>query len=64
VSVRLRGCLLVGEIETRDDFKIVQRLSVRRGREITISQPLLEDQGRFILTVAPTFRPSECEIGE
>ena len=52
------------KLKLRDDFKIVQRLSVRRGKEITISQPLPEDQGRFILTVAPTFRPSECEIGD
>ena len=52
------------KLKLRDDFKIVQRLNIRRGREITISQPLPEEQGRFTLTVAPTFRPSECEIGD
>ena len=52
------------KLKLRDGDRIVQRLSIRRGREITISQPLPEEKGCFTLTVAPTFRPSECKIGE
>ena len=52
------------KLKLRDDFKIVQRLRLHRGREVTIVQPLPKEQGRFTLTVAPTFRPSECKIGE
>jgi hypothetical protein len=52
------------KLKLRDDHKTLQKLSIRRGREITIDQHLPEEQGRFTLTVAPTFRPSECEIGE
>ena len=47
-----------------DGGKIVQRLRIRRGGEITMTQPLPEEKGCFTLTVASTFRPSECKIGE
>jgi len=47
-----------------DDYKILQKLSVRRGKEIKISQPLPEKQGRLTLMVSPTFQPSECGIGD
>ncbi len=52
------------KLKLENDYKTLQKVSIRRGKEITITQPLPEEQGRFTLTVAPTFRPSECEIGE
>ena len=52
------------KLKLQDGYKTLQKLSIRRGREMTITQPLPEEQGRFSLTVAPIFRPSECEIGE
>jgi glycosyltransferase involved in cell wall biosynthesis len=45
------------KLTLRDDYKTLQQLSIRRGTEITIDQPLPQEQGRFTLTVAPTFRP-------
>ncbi|MFX0199899.1 MAG: glycosyltransferase family 4 protein, partial [Candidatus Hodarchaeota archaeon] len=36
---------------------------IRRGKEVIIRHPLPEHQGFLILSVAPTFRPSECEMG-
>ncbi|MFP4088305.1 MAG: glycosyltransferase [Desulfobacteraceae bacterium] len=44
--------------------RIVKRATVRRGREIAIRRSLPEGPGHFTLTVAPTFRPSECGIGD
>jgi glycosyltransferase involved in cell wall biosynthesis len=52
------------KLTLRDDYKTLQKLSIRRGTEITIDQLLPEEQGRFTLTVAPTFQPSECKIGD
>lgn len=52
------------KLTLRDDYKTLQKLSIRRGAEITIEQPLPEEHGRFTLIVAPTFRPSECGIGD
>jgi glycosyltransferase involved in cell wall biosynthesis len=55
VKVRLR---------LRDDRRVVKKVTLRRGSEVTVSRALSEHAGRFTLTVAPTFRPSECNIGE
>jgi len=52
------------KLKLRYGGKIVQRLRIRRGSEVVLSQPLPREQGRFTLTVASTFRPSECKIGE
>jgi len=52
------------KLKLRYGGKIVQRLRIRRGGEIALSQPLPQEQGCFTLTVASTFRPSECKIGE
>ncbi len=52
------------KLKLRYGGKIVQRLRIRRGGGIALSQPLPQEQGCFTLTVASTFRPSECTIGE
>ena len=52
------------KLKLRYGGKIVQRLRIRRGSEVVLNQPLPQEQGCFILTVASTFRPSECKIGE
>jgi len=52
------------KLKLQDGYNTLQKLSIRRGRKMTITQSLPEEQGHFTLTMAPTFRPSECEIGE
>ena len=42
----------------------LQKYSIRRGEEITICHPLPEQKGYMTLSMAPTFVPSECEMGD
>ncbi len=46
-----------------EDGRIVKRARLRRGGDMTIGRSLPQDAGCFTLTVSPTFRPSECDIG-
>ena len=42
----------------------LQKWNIRRGKELTIRHVLPEQQGHLTFSMAPTFRPSECDIGE
>jgi hypothetical protein len=53
VKLKLRG---------RDG--VLKKLRLLRGKEVTIRHPLPEHQGYLTLSVAPTFQPSEYEMGE
>lgn len=44
--------------------KTVQRLHIRSGGGIVLNQSLPQEKCLFTLTVASTFSPSECKIGE
>jgi glycosyltransferase involved in cell wall biosynthesis len=51
------------KLELRGRDGILQKWSIRRGREITIRHPLPEQQGYLTFSIAPTFRPSEYDMG-
>jgi glycosyltransferase involved in cell wall biosynthesis len=52
------------KVKIRDGKRILQKLSIERGKELTIRQPLSAEGGQVTLTVRPTFRPSECGLNE
>jgi glycosyltransferase involved in cell wall biosynthesis len=52
------------KLRLKDDGKTLKQINLRRGRETTINFPLTNEGRHLSLTVTPTFRPSECKMGE
>lgn len=52
------------KVKLLDNNRVLQQYDIRRGEEISIRHPLPEQQGHLTISVAPTFRPSECDMGD
>lgn len=51
-------------VESKSSDGICQKWRIRRGSQLTIRHPLPEHEGVLTLTIKPTFRPSEFQMGE
>lgn len=52
------------KIRLANENKVLQKINIRPGKEIMIRQALSERQGKITISVTPTFKPSECGIGD